>query len=462
MDEQLRLGDSDALVSLKRAWTKSLKLLIPEINRPTFESVASTARPVSMEGGSVTIGVGSEFARIYIEKYSDMIRSALESVMGNDFELHFVIAPVQQTKSRSQEPRQVERKPTVGVASTISQPLNDKYIFENFVVGPCNKMAHGAAQAVAENPGKIYNPFFLYGGPGLGKTHLLQAIGHQILDSHPGVRIAYVSGETFTSHYVLACREHRSDEFRRKYRSVDVLLIDDIQFIAGKQGTKEEFFNTFNALYQMDKQIILCSDRPPRELHPLEERIKSRFECGLVVDITPPNLETRVAILQNKAKSEKVRMPIAVIKFVAEFLPTNIRALEGALITLIAYTSLMKADFSVELAQEVLGRYLSEKKLTDLNPETIQRAVAQTFDVEIDAIRGEKRQKDLVSARHIAMYLIREMTDYSLPAIGKSFGGRDHSTVVHACRRVKSLLEENPALKATIEELTQKLRTGDV
>jgi len=458
LDEQLRLGDDDSLIALKQAWEKALKLLAPEINRPSFESFFKTARPVSMDGKTATIGAASELARIFLEKYAELVKTALESCLGSEVEVAFAVAPQERPKPRAAEAK--ETQPKGGVISPVSLPLNDKYVFSNFVVGPCNRLAHAAAMAVAERPGRVYNPFFLYAGPGLGKTHLLQAVGHHVLAHHPGLRVAYVSGETFTSHYVTAIREHRSEDFRRQYRSIDVLLVDDVQFLAGKERTKEEFFHTFNALYQTNKQIMLSCDRSPRDLNPIEERLKSRFESGLVVDIAPPDLETRIAILQNRACAEQVEVPLPIVECVAGLIPTNIRALEGALVTLLAYTSLMKVPLSIPLTQEVLARYLSEKKYSELTPDAIQRAVAQEFGVEVEELRGKKRERDLVTARHVAMYLCRELTDLPLRGIGKAFGGRDHATVVGACNAVKASLGEDAVLRVSVQELAQHLRSG--
>lgn len=458
MDQQLQLGENNVLIALKRAWDAALRLLAPEISRPSFESFFKTAKPVSIDGKIAVIGATSELAKIFLEKYTELIRTALESSFGAEIELFFVVTPRPQSKARAVEVKEPEQKKSS--VSPLSLPLNDKYIFRNFITGACNKMAHASARMVGEKPGQVYNPFFLYGGPGLGKTHLLHAIAHHALETSPGIRVAYVSGELFTSHYVMALREHRSEDFRRKYRSIDLLLIDDVQFLAGKEKTKEEFFHTFNALYQTNKQIVLCSDRAPRDLDLFEDRLRSRFESGLVVDIAPPSLETRIAILQKKALSEKAEVPLPVLECVANLIQTNVRALEGAIVTLLAYTSLMKAPLTVELAREILDRYLLEKKCSELTPDAIQRTVARAFDVEVEDLRGVKRQKDLVTARHTAIYLCRELTNCSLQAIGKAFGDRDHATILHACNRIKNLIEEDGSLKETIARLSDDLKAG--
>jgi chromosomal replication initiator protein len=457
LDEQLQLGDSGPLVSLRKAWEQALNLLAPEINRPSFETFVKTARPVSIDGKNVVIGTTGELAKIFIEKYTHLVKAALESQLGSDLQITFTAAPREQAKPKSTVQRNA---PKAAVLSSISLPLNDKYTFDNFVEGSGSRMAHAVAMAVAAKPGKAYNPVFLYGGPGLGKTHLLHAIGNYVLANHPDLRVAYVSGEQFTAHYVMALREHRSEDFRRKYRSIDIWLVDDIQFLVGKEKTNEEFFHTFNALYQTDKQIVLSSDRSPRSMQPIEERLKSRFESGVVMDIAPPDLETRIAILQRKALQEGVDIPPHIIECIAEVVRTNVRALEGALVTLLAFTSLMKVPFSEPLVNEVLGRYLSEQKRTELSPDAVQRAVAAAFDLDVSVLCGDKRTKGLVTARHIAIYLSRELTDASLPAIGKAFGGRNHSTVLHACTHAKELLEQDGHLKSVVDQLEADLKSG--
>ena len=458
MDNQLRLGETDANITLERAWADALGLLEPEVNRPSFESFFKTAKPLSLEGNRLTLGAASELAKIFLQKYSELIKTALESIFGASVELEFTLLPAEPKKSRSASVKK-EQRPQRNI-SPFSLQLNEKYIFSSFVVGPCNRLAHAAAFSAAKNPGVVYNPFFLYGGPGLGKTHLLQAIGHHVLENHPELYVAYVSGEMFTSHYVTALREHKTEEFRRKYRSIDVWLLDDVQFLAGKERTKEEFFHTFNALYQMNKQIILSSDRSPRNLSPLEERLKSRFESGLVVDIAPPDLETRIAILGNKAESENADVPLPVLTCIAELIQTNIRALEGALVTIMAYSSLMKTPLTPELASQVLGRYVEEKRYTELAPDAVQRAVADAFNIELADILSGSRRKDLVLARHVAMYLCREHTNYSLPAIGRAFGGKDHSTILHGCKRVQALIESDPSVKEIVDTLSSDLKAG--
>lgn len=460
MNKQLQLDENDTLVSLNQAWDNALVLLAPEINKPSFESFIRTAKLLGQEDGCVNVGAASELAKIFLEKYAHHIKTALEPSLGSDIRVNFLVAPVSAQKTKTKEPEARTQKAVVNQVSSISLPLNDKYSFDNFIVGSSNQLAHAAAMALSEKPGLIYNPFFVYGGPGLGKTHLLQAIAHHAMAFNSHMKVAYISGEVFTTHYVTSLREHRTEDFRRKYRGIDILLIDDVQFLAGKEKTKEEFFHTFNALHQMNKQVVLCSDRSPRDLNLFEERLRSRFEAGLVVDIAPPDLETRIAILQAKAIAENVNVPMQVLECVAAMIPTNIRALEGALVTLMAYTSLMKSPLTVDLTREVLSRYMTDKKYAELNPDIIQRVVAQAFDVSVVDLKGEKRQKELVLPRHVSMYLSRELTQCSLPAIGKAFGGRDHSTILHACKRISLLLMEDSELKDALDKITEDLKNG--
>lgn len=457
MNDQLQFGEEE-LVALRDAWNKALDLLDGEINRPSFESFFRTAHPISFKDDTATIGAASELAKIFLEKYSHLIKTALESSLLRETKVEYVVSP--QDKPRSRTSQAAKPSPKTGVLSPLSMPLNEKYVFGNFITGPSNRLAHAAAIAVSREPGKVYNPFFIYGGPGLGKTHLLQAIGHQVLINHPKLRVVYVSGECFTSHYINALREQRSEEFRQRYRNIDIWLIDDIQFLAGKERTKEEFFHTFNALHQSDKQIVISSDRPPRDLNLVEERLVSRFNSGLVADISPPDLETRIAILHKKARAEKADVSDSILECVAHLIPTNVRALEGALVTILAYSSLMKVRLTESLAEEILGRYISEKKYTELTPEAVLRAVAQEFSLDAEDIKGDKRQREIVTARHVSMYLLRELTELSLNAIGKAFNDRDHATVLHACNRVKSLLSSDSNLKPVIENLYSDLRSG--
>ena len=415
--------------------------------------------------------------------------------------------------TRAAEAAPARRSTNSGAAE--APQLNTRYTFDTFVTGHSNRLAHAGAKAVAQSPGQVYNPLFLYGPPGLGKTHLMHSIGNEIVKAHGegnGGRIAYVSGESFTSHFIASLREQRAEEFRRTWNKVDVWLVDDIQFIAGKERTKEEFFHTFNMLYQSGKQIVISSDRSPRDLRMMDERLRSRFECGLIADIAPPDLETRLAILQRKAEIERTRIPDDVLLYMARLIQSNIRTLEGALVKLIAYASLVNSPVTTQLASNVLERYFISAGLMEGNgassasagqkggfpaggggegngplsdaaagstyaaqsfaayaglgassgitPEIVQRVVARRFGMTPDALTSKKRDRDVVAARQIAMHLMRELTTISLPGIGQLFGGRDHSTVMHSCDKVRSQLPLDDDLRTLVEDLMVQLRAA--
>ena len=341
-----------------------------------------------------------------------------------------------------------------------SLPLNDRYIFENFLVGRSNRLAHAGALQVAANPGNVYNPLFLYGLPGLGKTHLLHAIAHAIRKTRPNDRVAYVSGEYFAQHYISALREHATEDFRRQYREVDVWLVDDIQFIASKEHTKEEFFHTFNTLYQTGKQIVIASDRSPRELNTMDERLRSRFQSGLIADIGAPELETRIAILQKCRLRENISIPDDVLEYIANAIQSKIRALEGALTKLIAYSSIMNVPISPRLAQNALSEYYIEKPVHTrvLTVDEILEVVSKEFGTTAAVLKGTSRNKEISLARHIAMYLCREMLpETNMRVIGGQLGGRDHSTIIHACQKIQLLLEVDTDLKSSTNRLRHLL-----
>lgn len=333
--------------------------------------------------------------------------------------------------------------------------LNSRYTFEAFIVGNSNRLAHAASLAVAEAPGESYNPLFLYGGVGLGKTHLLHAIGHQGV--HTGLAVLYVSSEQFTNEIVNAIRYRTTEEFRAKYRSVDILLVDDIQFIAGKESTEEEFFHTFNSLHEMSKQIVICSDRPPKAILSLEERLRSRFEWGLIADIQPPDLETRMAILRVKADLLHYRVPDDIIAYIAGRVQTNIRELEGCLNRLMAYQQLHRADLTMEVARAAMSSLGNDVRESRLNSKQIAQAVAEYYHISLDAMCGKQRDKHIVMPRQIAMYLIRQETQVSLLEIGQLFGGRDHSTVLHACEKIDREMKFNPTLRREIVAIREQL-----
>lgn len=339
--------------------------------------------------------------------------------------------------------------------------LNPKYTFDSFVVGSSNRFASGAAIAVAENPARAYNPLFISGGSGLGKTHLLHAAGNYAQVLQPGLRIKYVSSEEFTNDYINSVRDDRQESFKRRYRNLDILMVDDIQFLQGKEGTQEEFFHTFNALHQANKQIILSSDRPPKELTTLEDRLRTRFQAGLITDIQPPDLETRIAILLKKAEADGTRVEHDVLELIASSFESSIRELEGALIRVSAYSSLVNEPINMEMAEIALRDILPTAEQMDITPELIISAASEYFDFTVEQIQGTGKTRPLAHARQLAMYLCREMTDLSLPKIGEAFGGRDHSTVIYAVRKINEEMTKKQDTYDEIRELTQKIKTGN-
>jgi chromosomal replication initiator protein len=345
-----------------------------------------------------------------------------------------------------------------GVARPTATRLNPKYTFETFVIGSSNRFAHAAAVAVAEAPAKAYNPLFIYGDSGLGKTHLLHAIGHYAQSLYQGVRVRYVSSEEFTNDFINMIRDGKQDGFRRRYRDVDVLLVDDIQFLENKEGTQEEFFHTFNTLHNATKQIVISSDRAPKRLVTLEDRLRSRFEWGLLTDIQPPELETRIAILRKKAVQDRLNAPPEALEYIASRISTNIRELEGALIRVSAFASLNRQTVDLQLAEFVLKDLIPESQGPEITAATIMGQTASYFGLSIDDLCGTSRSRVLVTARQIAMYLCRELTDLSLPKIGQQFGGRDHTTVMHADRKIRSLMAERRSIYNQVTELTNKIK----
>ena len=355
---------------------------------------------------------------------------------------------------KAQTARAAESLPIPGL------PLNDRYQFQSFLVGRSNRLAHAGATSVADRPGEVYNPLFLYGGPGLGKTHLMQGIAHSIRLRNPDMRIAYVSGEYFAQHYITAIRDHATEDFRRQYREVDVWLVDDIQFVAGKEHTKEEFFHTFNTLYQGGKQIVIASDRSPRELNTMDERLRSRFQSGLIADISAPELETRIAILQQCRQREGFLVENDVLEYIASAIQSNMRALEGALTKLVAYSSIHNAPATAELAQSVLSEYFIDKPVRSrkIGVNDVIEAVAPFFGVAPDAIRGPNRNKDVSLARQVAMFLSRELLpEFNTTDVGAAFGSRDHATIVYACQRIRGLMDMDAELKTLVTQLQKKL-----
>ena len=439
-------------------WDKILEYTKQEIGEQAFENWFTQAKLASVTETSIVIQVPSNFFKDWIyDHYRDILNIAILKTVGKVLPVTFEIKEEQlqkSAKSLSQTP--------VAPPEKISQKkpfyLNPKYTFEGFVVGSSNRFAHAATLAIAEAPAKAYNPLFIYGGVGLGKTHLMQAACHYISDMHRNLKLFYTTSESFTNELINGIQTRTTQKFREKYRNVDVLLIDDIHFIAGKDATQEEFFHTFNALYDSHKQIVLSSDRPPKTIPGLEERLVSRFEWGLVTDVQLPDFETRIAILKKKAERNGSKLPDDILYFIAEKIKTNIRELEGALIKLIAYSALENKKVTLELAKEILKDAGSEdsKKIT---MELIQKKVADYFDIKPSDMKTKKRTRQVAYPRHIAMYLAREMTGLTLPDIGGHFGGRDHSTVIHACSKIEADLKKNQNVKNLLQKLMLDIKS---
>lgn len=418
----------------------------------------------SYDKGCLVVGVPSQFFADWLrDHYMDAIQNCVGDLASDLREIRFEPTGDNQPERSSQRSGQPKRQQKAATRrETSEQPyaqFNPRYVFARFVVGAGNRFAHAAARAVAESPARAYNPLFLYGGTGLGKTHLMQAIGQALIEQDPRTNVVFISSEHFTNQLIESIAKKSTMKFRGKYRKVDVLLIDDIHFIAGKEATQEEFFHTFNALFDKHKQIVISSDRQPKDIPGLEERLLSRFEWGLVTDIQPPDLETRVAILQNKAAEENLRVPPEVLRYIATHITANIRELEGALITVLAYSKLTEQRISLKLAEEVLRDLIGRDSLQPVTMETIQRAVAERFDVRISDLRGRSRQRQIAFPRQIAMYLSKELIPaLSLNEIGEAFGGKDHTTVLYACQKITNEVEQSNETRQVVKGLERAIR----
>jgi chromosomal replication initiator protein len=439
-------------VSPAELWTDALRRIEGQLNKPTLESFVKVMRPVGLQGDVFMFTVPNRLAKDWVEqRLIGVIRGALRASVGRSIEVRISVAESPPAAPALRSPAPGPTRAPEGLQ------LSPKYTFETFVVGAGNRFAHAAALAVAEAPARAYNPLFIYGGVGLGKTHLLQAIGHRVLSAGMA-RVAYVSSEKFTNELINSIRDDKTLEFRQRYRSVDVLLIDDIQFLAGKERTQEEFFHTFNTLHEASHQIIITSDRPPKEIPTLEDRLRSRFEWGLIADIQPPDLETRIAILRKKAETEGIAVPDEVAEFIAQRIPTNIRELEGALVRVVAYASLTRSPVSADLAADVLRDLLPPARARVVTITAIQQSLAEFFGIRVEEMRAKRRTKGVAFPRQVAMFVARELTDASLPRIGEEFGGRDHTTVMHACQRVRETLRRDAHLAASLKRLMDDLQ----
>jgi chromosomal replication initiator protein len=442
------------LDDLETIWRKVQAEMEPLMTKPSFETWLKPTKPWKIEDHTLYIEIPNEFARDLLEiRYANSLTTIISKYIPTELNLKFVIL-----RKISDEEQALSPLPVIMNNEENGLSLNPKYTFESFVVGESNRFAHAASLAVAEAPARAYNPLFIYGGVGLGKTHLMQAIGHFVMENNPYVKVVYASSEKFTNELINAIQKNKTVGFRAKYRTVDLLLVDDIQFLAGKESTQEEFFHTFNALHEANKQIVISSDRPPKEIPTLEERLRSRFEWGLITDIQAPDLETRIAILQKKAVAESWKLPNEVMIYIANLINSNIRELEGALIRVIAYSSLTKQEITIELAEEVLKDIISSQQSIRLTIPLIQETAADYFQLTVEEFKSKRRTQNIALPRQVAMYLARELTDSSLPKIGEEFGGRDHSTVIHACDRVKELMGTDPKVNQAIKDLTHKLK----
>ena len=461
-------GERDSL-TLKQLWLAVLGELQLAMTRAHYDTWFKETSIVSEEDDVYCIGVPNAFAREWLEsKYRPQVRMILQHQLGRTVDVRFLTIQGAQPEVRatSHAPGR-QNGPPPAVEGQLPQGtdrrdgslgvLNSKYTFSTFVVGSNNRLAHAAALSVAERPGHSYNPLFVYGGSGLGKTHLMHAIGHAVIARHPKKRVAYATSEKFTNEFINSIRTQKTEEFRERYRRIDVLLIDDIQFVAGKEGTQEEFFHTFNAIHEEGKQIIISSDRPPKAIPQLEDRLRSRFEWGLIADISAPDVETRTAILRAKAEVQHISVPPQVIDFLAQRISSNIRELEGALTRVVAYATLNAQPVTVQLAQDMLQNILYNPRRQSLSPEQIVQTVARHYNVPIEQLRGKARDRQIVLPRQIAMYLMREETEAPLMRIGEALGGRDHSTVLHGCDKIEREMAENDDFRRDIGALRELL-----
>ncbi|KGX85678.1 chromosomal replication initiator protein DnaA [Pontibacillus litoralis] len=447
--------------NINELWKSTLTNIEEKISKPSFETWLKSTKADSLVEDTLIIVAPNEFARDWLEsRYATLISETLYEVTGAKLRTKFIIPETKDETLDDVKPAMKNQQVNTNDQEESPQSmLNSKYTFDTFVIGSGNRFAHAASLAVAEAPARAYNPLFIYGGVGLGKTHLMHAIGHYVLDHNPAAKVVYLSSEKFTNEFINSIRDNKAVHFRNKYRNVDVLLIDDIQFLAGKEQTQEEFFHTFNTLHENNKQIIISSDRPPKEIPTLEDRLRSRFEWGLITDITPPDLETRIAILRKKAKAEGLDIPNEVMLYIANQIDTNIRELEGALIRVVAYSSLINSDIDASLAAEALKDIIPSSKPKVVTIQGIQEVVAEKYNIKIEDFAAKKRTKSIAFPRQIAMYLSREMTDFSLPKIGEEFGGRDHTTVIHAHEKISKAITNDSQLQKDLDELTETIKS---
>ncbi len=452
-------------MGMETVWKNALAYIEAKVSKQVFDTWFVPIALQGVDGSCVKVEVPNKFFGEWLDKnHPGLIAEAMAAVRGDEkLEVAFVTSeqpvakPLPPASPIGQVPGPTSRGQQAG-RSRRTPSLNPKYTFKSFVVGASNQFAHAACRAVADRPAEAYNPLFIYGGVGLGKTHLLNAIGNQVAEQSD-MRIAYVTTEQFTNEVINSIRYDKMIELRKKYRNIDMLLVDDVQFLAGKERTQEEFFHTFNALYEAHKQIVLSSDRFPKDMGDMEERLRSRFEWGLIADLQPPDVETRIAILRKKSEDEGMRLPDEVVQFLATNMKSNIRELEGSLVRLGAYSSLTGQAITMEMAKNILRDIIGEKKKI-IAMDDIEEAVATRFHVKIADLKSRRRSKTLVHPRQIAMYLCREMTNASFPEIGRHFGGKDHTTIIHACKQIAKAVEADNTLKATLESLKDQITKG--
>ncbi|WP_436855492.1 chromosomal replication initiator protein DnaA [Staphylococcus caeli] len=453
-------------MSEQEIWEKVLILAQEKVSSASYQTFLKDTKLHQLQSNQAVVVTDDDFVANWLKmNYAEIIKAALYEAIGHE------ITPVFYTEkelenahtnntSDSQQADQQTKQYTPGVdeAAIGGEQFNTHNTFETFVIGPGNRFPHAASLAVAEAPAKAYNPLFIYGGVGLGKTHLMHAIGHYVLANNPDAKVIYTSSEKFTNEFIKSIRDNKTERFREKYRNIDVLLIDDIQFIQNKEQTQEEFFHTFNELHQANKQIVISSDRPPKEIAKLEDRLRSRFEWGLIVDITPPDYETRMAILQKKIEEENLDIPTEALTYIANQIQSNIRELEGALTRVLAFSKLQSEPITTELTAEALKDIIQAPKSKKITIQDIQKIVGQYYSVRIEDFSAKKRTKSIAYPRQIAMYLSRELTDFSLPKIGEEFGGRDHTTVIHAHEKIVKDIQNDPTFKQEVENLEKEIR----
>ena len=422
-----------------------------EVTEVSYNTWLKTIKPLNIDNNKIILSVPNDFNKEILEnRYLALIENAIQQVTSTKLEPSLIIEGEQVYISESAEKQ--------ANSQALDAPnLNQKYVFDEFVIGNSNRFAHAASLAVAESPAKAYNPLFIYGGVGLGKTHLMHAIGHYVLSQNPAAKVVYVSSEKFTNELINSIKDDKNVEFRNKYRNVDILLVDDIQFIAGKERTQEEFFHTFNALYENSKQIIVSSDRPPKEIPTLEDRLRSRFEWGLITDIQAPDFETRIAILRKKAETEGIIVPNEVLEFIAKKIKANIRELEGALTRIVAYSSLTNREISIDLSSEALKDIISSSRPKQVTVNLIKDVVSQYYNIRMEEFNSKRRTRSISYPRQIAMFLSRELTDLSLPKIGEEFGGRDHTTVIHAYEKIIKARDNDPDFSNKLDQIKKEI-----